>query len=245
MVFKRKYTNLDINEITEYIKTQKIVSWKDLEQRFNATKGAIRYLLRRHKLIYSLSHKGQQFTLYDMIKTKIDDDGLWIYENFVFSRWGRIEPALKQLITNSLKGYTSKDLRNKLNLGLHDQIQNLVKNKEVVRMKLGYEYIYFSTDDRIREQQIKTMQNLNPELEITPEGVIKKKCVKVKEIIDIRELKPGDYVLENLEAVRRVKSGWKKTEVARELNKSPDTIRSVYKRFEKRGVKGLIKKGKK
>ena len=108
-------------------------------------------------------------------------------------------------------------------------------------MKLSYEYFYFSTDDKIRERQIKTRQKLNPELDITPEVVIKKKYAKVKEIIDIRELKPGDYVLENLEAVRRVKSGWKKTEVARELHKSSDTIRSVCKRFEKQGVKGLIK----
>jgi len=132
-----------------------------------------------------------------------------------------------------------------LKLDLYHQLNNLVKSKQLTRIKIGYEYFYFSADDKIKEQQTKARQELNPEFEIIPDITVKKREYKsVKEIIDLRELKHGDYILENLEAVRRVKSGWKKTKVARELSKDTETIRRICKRFEKRGVKGLIKERK-
>ena len=187
MVFKEKYVDLDTGEITRYIKKKTIISWKDLEQRFNATKGAIKYRLRHHKLIYSLQNKGRYFTLYGTIKNDLDGEGLWRHDDLVFSKWGSIEPTLKQLITRSSGGCTGKDMRAKLNLGLHEQIRNLVKKKEVVRMKLGYEYLYFSRDDKIREQQIKTRQELSPDLDIS---TLKKEKSTFSALIDAKIQKP-------------------------------------------------------
>ena len=196
MAFKEKYTDLETKDIVTYIKENKIVSWQDLEQQFDAPRGVIKYKLTDRQLFPCLFNKGQYFTLYDLVTDEIDDRGLWKHGDIVFSKFGRIEPTLKALVTQSEAGYTRKELKDMLNIDLHHQLKNLVRNKQLARIKIGYEYFYFSSDDKIREQQIKTRQELNPDLDITPEVSIKKKeYTSVKEIIDVRELRPGDYIL--------------------------------------------------
>jgi len=245
MVFEQRHIDIESKDILAYIKKKKVVSWQELEQQFNAQRGVIKYKIRDQQLFSCLFNKGQYFTIYDLVKDEISDEGLWRYKDIVFSNFGSIEPTLQELITQSKAGYNSKDLKKMLNLDLYHQLKHLVRNKQLNRIKIGYDYFYFALDEETRKRQIKARQEITPDTDMGCEVSYGKNAnVKIVEIIDVRKLNPGDYILENFEAVRRVKSGWKKKEVARELNKNPDTIGKICKRFEEQGARGLIKERK-
>jgi len=88
MAFEQKYTDIETKDVVVYIKKRKVVSWQGLEQKFNAPRGVVRYRLKDQRLFPCLFNKGQYFTLYDLVKDEISDDGLWEHDTFVFFEVG-------------------------------------------------------------------------------------------------------------------------------------------------------------
>jgi len=114
----------------------------------------------------------------------------------------------------------------------------LLKEGKITRIREGFDYIYLSSKPTVKRAQLENRGLASQELLVEAQTPIT--AEKPKEIHNLLELGEGDYLLRRLEIVRRVKSGKSKALVARELDRSPDTVRNTCKNFEKNGAKGLV-----
>lgn len=80
--------------------------------------------------------------------------GLWEYDNAFFSKWGGIQPTIKNIVDNSPMGLSVKDIANMLKVRVNNQLQKLLKKNDIIRDRQGRFQIYFSADPSICEKQM-------------------------------------------------------------------------------------------
>lgn len=234
---------VDEKDIVEYIKAKKVVSWNDLTKTFRMTRQGIDYKLKKYVRIPSLNHNSKYFTLRQFIEEP-DENGMWEYQGIKFSIHGRGPETIKFLIDHSEMGLTRKEIDAITGITSKTHLLKFTSRGEVMRLRDSYEFVYFSARESIRMRQIEKREEREGFHGITELEKVEPTREELKEIVDLLELKPGDYFLHRLEMVRRVKSGKSKVQVAKEMDCSPDTVRKACKLFETEGPKGLIIKRK-
>jgi len=224
-------------EVVKFFKKHKVVTWEQLTSQFGITRQSLQKKIERRTHLTSLNHNHRYLVLKECIG-KVDQNGIWRHKGIVISIHGNTPRTLTHLIHASHSGLSAKQLNEITSVNCKTILPKLIKRGGVSRIKEGHDYIYLSSEPKVRQAQLENRGLTH--IELLVEGYIPQQEEKPKEIQSFLELGEGDYLLQRLEIVRRVKSGKSKAQVARELGCTRNTVRKTYKTFEKSGAKGLV-----
>jgi hypothetical protein len=215
--------------VVAFFKKHRIVTWEQLTSHFGITRQALQRKIKKHSHLTSLNHNHRYLALKQFIGNT-NQHGLWSNKGIIFSIHGNTAKTLSYLINNSDGGLSTKQLEQITSVMCRGILLKLLKQGEITRIREGFDYIYLSSKPGIRRAQLENRGLASQELLVEAQTPIK--LEKPKEIHNLLELGEEDYLLRRLEIVRRVKSGKSKAQVARELDRSPDTVRNTCKTFE-------------
>lgn len=139
-------TNKDerLQTIKELIGKKKVLSFEKLEQSVNVSGITVRRDLRALNYITSYTHRGKFITLPKV--PRFDNNGIWFFHEIGFSQYGNSFESILKLINQSKQGLSREQLEDILKIGISKQIQILIGQEKLNRVKLGSKYIYLSED---------------------------------------------------------------------------------------------------
>ncbi|MGH7239120.1 MAG: hypothetical protein ACREHG_03530 [Candidatus Saccharimonadales bacterium] len=139
--------------IKELISTKKIVTLDEIKLHLQ-TDVTMTIMRKLHELSYlsSYSHRGKYYTLTTI--PRFSELGLWSYQSVHFSKYDTLVNTCLQIISNSVAGYSVKELDEILEVSVRLSTLNLFKAGELFRAPFGEQLVYFSTNNRLRKQQI-------------------------------------------------------------------------------------------
>lgn len=151
-------------QLIQLFQTQRILTLKQLRQ---ATGRSRRTLFRDLSQLVSLSsysHAGKYYTLESI--AQFNSDGLWFFQGVGFSQHHTLKRTLVNHISESLTGYTHKELNHLFRIRVHDTLRRLTQSAAIQRHTLANNiYVYLSTNDQHAKKQLHqriSMQEILP-----------------------------------------------------------------------------------
>lgn len=148
--------------IKELISKNKIVTLDEIKThlRTDITMTIIRKL-KVLSYLSSYSHRGKYYTLATI--PRFNDMGLWTYRLVHFSKYNTLVNTCLQIISNSVSGYSVRELDKVLDVSVRLSTLNLFNAGRLFRAPFGGELVYFSVHNRQRKQQmaLREAQNSN------------------------------------------------------------------------------------
>jgi len=112
----------------------------------------------------SYTHAGRYYTLADI--PRFDDRGLWFHQGVGFSRYVTLKNTVIETVNSSAEGMTHSELRDLLRVRIQDTLLNLIRAKQIQRLKIQGLYLYVSIDtnqaDKQRWQRRSAAQGTEP-----------------------------------------------------------------------------------
>jgi len=102
--------------------------------------------------VNSYSHNGQFYTLQEI--PVYDELGIWNYENIYFSRYGTAKSTVKQLVEQSLSGYTHAELQDLMGVRMYGTLKRLVEEGAIGSERISGITVYLSSRNDIRGEQV-------------------------------------------------------------------------------------------
>ena len=133
-----------LQTINELIRKKKVLSFEKLEQSVNVSGITVRRDLRALNYITSYTHRGRFITLPKV--PRFDNNGIWFFHEIGFSQYGNSFESIIKLIDQSKQGLSREELEDILKIGISKQIQILIRQEKLNRVKLGGKYIYLPDD---------------------------------------------------------------------------------------------------
>jgi len=115
--------------------------------------------LREIEYLSSYTHTGRYYTLYDI--ARFDSGGIWFYGDIGFSQNGSLKNTVNYLVHNCDSGKFHSDLERQLRVRVHNVLLDLVKSKQIKRVKFEGQYLYLSTATSRSTEQIKQRDKLS------------------------------------------------------------------------------------
>jgi len=122
--------------------------------------------LRQIEYVTSYTHAGRYYTLYDI--ARFDPDGIWFYNDIGFSQSGSLKNTVCYLVDNSNAGKFHSDLERQLRVRVHNVLLDLVKTKQIRRIKFEGQYLYLSADKARSTKQIQQRDTLSMQAKRIP-----------------------------------------------------------------------------
>ena len=198
-------------DIQIFFKKHVITTYEQFSKEFSISSVWARQVLRS-KVISSINFNGKYITQIE--DKKFDDFGIIKINDIIFSKHGSIKQTLLYLIKTYDK-INSKKIYSILRINPSQQLTILLKQEQIFAKKEGRTYKY-----SIHFVPQKTTEKID---------------------FDIRSLDEKDIVLRNLEIIRQVKSGKKKTDIAKIFKITPETVYNICKKFDMGKTKGLVR----
>lgn len=111
----------------------------------------VRRLLKEIGYYRSYTHNGKWYTL--GTTPRFDRDGIWQHKGIGVSKQGSLTETIRYLIGRSTAGLSARELGEKLQHPCHAVLTILHKAGEIDRLKIGGEFRYLSTKERINRRQ--------------------------------------------------------------------------------------------
>ena len=125
----------------------------DLRRRLGASsRTTILGALRRAGYFSSYSHAGKYYTLKHI--PSFDAQGLWAHTGARFSKRGTLRKTVVALVTESVAGYSHRELAAILGVRAHNTVRSLVETNKIGRAQLEATYVYVATDPTIASAQL-------------------------------------------------------------------------------------------
>jgi len=139
-------TNKDerLQTIKELIGKKKVLSFDKIEQSVNVSGITVRRDLLSLNYLTSYTHRGRFITLPKI--PRFDNNGIWFFHEIGFSQYGNSLDSILKLINQSKQGLSREELEDVLKIGISKQIQILIGQEKLNRVKLGGKYIYLPED---------------------------------------------------------------------------------------------------
>lgn len=139
----------------------------------------------------SYSNAGKYYTLREV--ANFDDDGLWRYREIGFSNYGTLKETVFHLVENSKAGYQHEELRQLLQVRVHNTLLELVKAKRLKRLGREKLYLYVSGNAQRAREQYKKREELSQTTSVSAKVIIEilaevirgnRICVEVAELAE-------------------------------------------------------------
>jgi hypothetical protein len=157
----------DQKKVENFIKNRRVVEIKDLFEVVQST-SRMTVFRRLSGIAYlcSFSHAGRYYTHRDIAQFNMD--GLWFYDDIGFSQNGSLKNTVTYLVSNSDVGRFHADLERQLRIRVHNVLLDLVRSRQIDRIKFKGQYLYLSTDEARRKVQIEQRDKLSSQLKRIP-----------------------------------------------------------------------------
>lgn len=99
----------------------------------------------------SYNHKGRYYALHD--PARYDRFGLWSINGIHFSIDGSLRKTVRRLVEEADTGATQQELRQRLQVRVHNALLDLLRHGEIEREQLLQVYVYFHSDPEVRAAQ--------------------------------------------------------------------------------------------
>lgn len=129
-----------LEEIRELINKKKVLSLQMIAAQVMSSERTIQRYLKELNGLTSYTHRGKFVTLPEI--TQFDSNEIWFYRQIGFSKYGSSLDAIIGLINRSEHGVSRDELEEILRIGISKQIQILLKQERLHRVKVGNKYIY-------------------------------------------------------------------------------------------------------
>lgn len=151
-------------QISEFINSGQMVTAEELMVSFKIGRAAVFRYLKKENTLTSINFRGQ----YHIKNTalKFNRYGLAESDDKIFSRHGNLLQTIEQLICQSSSGMSISELNRLTGTKTHMQCCNLSRKKVIFRKKIKGQYIYFSAEKEIRENQLKRCLPAKPSFDL-------------------------------------------------------------------------------
>ena len=131
----------DQKKLEGFIKSRRVVELRDLFEVVQST-SRMTVFRRLSGIAYlcSFSHAGRYYTHRDI--AQFNRDGLWFYDDIGFSHNGSLKKTVIFLVNRSDVGRFHADLERQLRIRVHNVLLDLVRSRQIDRMKFGGQYLY-------------------------------------------------------------------------------------------------------
>ena len=148
------------NKVENFLRKRRVVTISDLcEVIVSDSRMTVFRRLRLIEYVTSYTHAGRYYTLYDT--ARFDSDGIWFYDDIGFSQNGSLKNTVTYLVHGSDAGKFHFDLERQLRVRVHNVLLDLVKSKQIERIKLEGQYLYLSSDKTRSTKQIQQRDKLS------------------------------------------------------------------------------------
>ena len=96
--------------------------------------------LKTLRTLTSYTHRGSYVTLLDI--PVFDNLGIWFFKDIGFSRFKNSLELIISVVENSKEGITKAEIESLLRIGISKQIQILMEQERLHRIKIGAQYVY-------------------------------------------------------------------------------------------------------
>ena len=146
-------------KLENFIKSRRVVEMRDL---FEVVQTNSRMTVFRRlsgvEYLCSYTHAGRYYTLFDI--ARFDSDGIWFYDDIGFSQNGSLKNTVTFLVHGSDAGKFHFDLERQLRVRVHNVLLDLVKSKQIERIKFEGQYLYLSSHKKQSTKQIQKRDQL-------------------------------------------------------------------------------------
>jgi hypothetical protein len=154
-------------KLENFIKSRRVVEMRDL---FEAVESTSRMTVFRRlsgvEYLCSYTHAGRYYTLFDI--ARFDSDGIWFYDDIGFSQNGSLKNTVTYLVDNGDGGKFHSDLERQLRVRVHNVLLDLVRSKQIKRIKFEGQFLYLSSDKARSTKQIEQRDKLSMQLRRIP-----------------------------------------------------------------------------
>ena len=178
--------------IRAFIKKNKVIIINEFFQNLYCCEKTLRRDINNLNGITSFTHRGKYITLVDI--PVYNEFGIWFYKNIGFTKFKNSLELIKNVINNAKNGISKEEIEEILRIKISKQIQILLSQKQLNRIKLGAKYFYLS--DELSKNKKKQMEVLPIEIEdysnrnvCVPDLVAVLKVVLAEYQIDMNNLK--------------------------------------------------------
>jgi hypothetical protein len=147
-------------KVENFLRKRRVVTMSDLcEVIGSSSRMTVFRQLCKIEYVSSYTHAGRYYTLYDI--ARFDSDGIWFYDDIGFSQNGSLKNTVNYLVDNGDVGKFHSDLERQLRVRVHNVLLDLVKSKQIKRIKIEGQYLYLSTDKERSTKQIEQRDRLS------------------------------------------------------------------------------------
>lgn len=149
-----------LKKVENLFRKRRVVTISDLcEVIGSSSRMTVFRKIRKMAYVTSYTHAGRYYTLYDI--ARFDSDGIWFYDDIGFSQNGSLKNTVSYLVSYSDTGKFHFDLERQLRVRVHNVLLDLVKKKQIKRIKFEGQYLYLSRDKARSAKQLEQRDQLS------------------------------------------------------------------------------------
>ena len=149
-----------LKKVENLFRKRRVVTMSDLcEAIGSSSRMTVFRRLCQIEYVTSYTHAGRYYTLSDI--ARFDSDGIWLYEDIGFSQNGSLKNTVSYLVAKSDSGKFHFDLERQLRVRVHNVLLDLVKKKQIERIKFEGQYLYLSRDKEKSTKQLEQRGQLS------------------------------------------------------------------------------------
>lgn len=156
---KGQHTRLET--IERIIRKNQIRSFETIDGKVDCSAITLRRDIKIIGGITSFTHRGKYITLADI--PVFDKNGIWFCEKVGFTKFKSSLDLIVSIINNTKAGITKEEIEEILRIRISKQIQILLKQNRLHRVKLGAKYFYLS--EELAKNKKRQMQLLDIDIE--------------------------------------------------------------------------------
>jgi hypothetical protein len=171
---QNKETRLKFLKI--FIRENQVCTFEKILQEVDYPTITLRRDIKSISAITSYTHRGKFITLLNI--PIFDENGIWFYKEIGFTQFKNSLDLIINIINRSNEGITQEELEKLLKIKISKQIQILLRQNRLNRVKLGNRYCYLS--EELAKNRKRRIQSLN----VTIEEYYDKK-IKISDLIAV------------------------------------------------------------
>jgi hypothetical protein len=185
-----KEKQIRLEAIEKILQKSKIKTFEKILAKMNCSSITLRRDIKALCGITSFTHRGEYVTLVDI--PVYDKFGIWFYKNIGFTKFNNSLDLIVSIINNAENGITKDEIEELLKIKISKQIQILLSQKRLHRIKFGAKYRYLSEElakDKKRQIQLLDIEEYYDKKVSIADIIVVLKAVLSEYKIDMNNLK--------------------------------------------------------
>jgi hypothetical protein len=138
-------------QVVELLRRERIATMQALCAELDASHMTVVRALKKQGYYSSINHNASFYTLGDT--PRFNAQGVWLYRDVCFSRYGTLARTLVALVENSPAGLTVAEIEPQVHTRVGNLLSRLCRNGALSRCFVGPQAIYLTAQDERQEQQ--------------------------------------------------------------------------------------------